>query len=53
MLNYVEGYARSKKKVMLNFYETSYGSLKETAYLFYLANKLGYISQETYQSMFE
>lgn len=47
-LNYVEGYARSRKKVMKHFYEISYGSLCETNAIFYLAVHLGYISREEY-----
>lgn len=53
MLNYVEGYARSKKKVMLNFYETSYGSLQESIYVFFLASELHYISTEEYAPLFK
>jgi len=33
ILNYIEGFARKREKVYLNFLETSYGSLKESAYL--------------------
>lgn len=33
MLNYIEGYARQRNKVYINFLETSYGSLKESSYL--------------------
>jgi len=39
MLNYVEGFARKKEKVKLNFYEISYGSLQETKYIIYFAYK--------------
>lgn len=53
MLNYVEGYARSKKKVMLNFYETSYGSLQESIYVFYLSLELNYIKAEDYKLLFD
>jgi len=52
LLNYVEGYARSKKKVMLNLYETSYGSLQESICIFYLATKLKYISTKEYMELF-
>jgi len=52
MLNYIEGYARTKKKVMLNFYETSYGSLQESSYIFYLAVRLGYIKMKEYNKLF-
>ncbi len=33
ILNYIEGYARRRPAVQLNFFETSYGSLKESEYL--------------------
>lgn len=49
MLNYVEGYARMKPLVTLNFYETAYGSLKESIYVRFLATELGYISQDEYR----
>lgn len=49
MLNYVEGYARIKFGTMLNFFETSYGSLKESIYCRYLASCLGYVTNEEYQ----
>ena len=48
MLNYVEGYARIKIAVMLNFYETAYGSLKESIYARFLAMNLGYITKKEY-----
>lgn len=35
ILNYIEGYARKRKAVKQNFWEISYGSLKETKYLIY------------------
>jgi len=53
MLNYVEGYSRTKKKVMLNFYETSFASLKESIYVFYLALRLKYIDKVDYYKLFE
>jgi len=34
VLNYVEGYARRRLLVRLNFLEISYGSLRESDYLF-------------------
>lgn len=49
MLNYIEGFARRKKKVYLNFLETSYGSLKETKYLLHFSLKERYLSSEDYQ----
>lgn len=52
MLNYVEGFARSKKKVMLNFYETSYGSLQESITIFYFATKFLFIHTSEYIQLF-
>ena len=42
VLNYIEGYARRRSKVLKNFLETSYGSLKESEYilLFCLQEKM-------------
>ncbi len=48
ILNYVEGYARFKPKVKLNFWEISYGSAKECKYLIYLAYEQKWISQDEY-----
>lgn len=53
LLNYTEGYARSKKAVMLNFYETSYGSLQESICVFYLATQLDYITSSEYLRLYE
>ena len=53
MLNYVEGYARFKTKVYLNFLETSYGSLKESMYLVRLGRDLNYINDDNYQKIFD
>lgn len=52
MLNYVEGYGRTKKAVIVNFYETAFGSLKESIYTFYLALSLQYIQEEEYKKLF-
>jgi len=49
MLNYVEGYARMRNTVMINFFETSYASLKESMYCRYLAYCLDYISVDEYK----
>lgn len=49
MLNYIEGYARMRDTVKLNFYETSFGSLKESIYAKFLAKELLYITDEEYQ----
>ena len=48
ILNYIEGYARRRKKVQLQFFETSYGSLVESRYLYNFALKRKWISKETY-----
>lgn len=37
MLNYVEGYARRRDKVKLNFYEISHGSSQECKYILFFA----------------
>jgi len=37
VLNYIEGYARNRQLVRLNFLETSFGSLKESKYLLYFS----------------
>ncbi|MBI4427443.1 MAG: four helix bundle protein [Candidatus Magasanikbacteria bacterium] len=49
MLNYLEGYARMRDAVKLNFYETSFGSLKESIYVKFLAKNLGHITEEEYK----
>ena len=46
MLNFLEGFARIKPKVKLNFYEISYGSIKECKYIVYLSKELNYISAD-------
>jgi len=53
MLNYVEGYARMKGKVQLNFFEISYGSLKESIYIKYLSKCLKYIDDYEYKKILE
>jgi four helix bundle protein len=49
ILNYIEGYARKKKLVLINFLEISYGSLKECKYLLYFSFKEGYLKEKEYQ----
>ena len=51
MLNYVEGYARFKTGTKLQFYETSYGSLKESKYLIYFSFTEEYIKKEDYDKL--
>jgi four helix bundle protein len=49
VLNYVEGYARRKALVQLNFFEISYGSLEESKYLLNFALERKYIDNERFQ----
>lgn len=51
VLNYIEGYARFRKKEKLHFFEISYGSLKETVYLVYFVYTEDYIEKENYQEL--
>jgi four helix bundle protein len=48
ILNYIEGYSRKKQQVMINFYEISYGSLKESKYLLDFSFKENYIDEDGY-----
>jgi four helix bundle protein len=48
ILNYIEGFARQKRAVKRNFWETSYGSLQESKYLVFFSHREGYVSQEDY-----
>ncbi len=52
MLNYVEGYGRRRPKVKLNFFEISYGSVRECKYLIYLSYELHWIEKNTYDMLF-
>ncbi len=45
VLNYIEGYARRKPLVRLNFLEISYGSLQESKYLLKFSFDENYINQ--------
>ncbi len=49
MLNYVEGFARNRNLVYINFLEISYGSLKECKYLLSFSLKEGYINEVDYK----
>lgn len=49
ILNYIEGFARQKKAVKKNFWEISYGSLKESKYLLHFALVEEYFNQKEYQ----
>lgn len=48
ILNYIEGFARKRPAVQLNFYETSYGSLKESRYLMDFSRTESWINAEDY-----
>lgn len=52
VLNYIEGYARNKILVQLNFFEIAYGSLRESKYLLYFASKRNFITEQEYQKGF-
>ena len=49
ILNYIEGFARCKKLVKLNFWEMSYGSLKESKYLLHFCLTENYLNKKEYQ----
>jgi four helix bundle protein len=48
MLNYLEGYARKKPLVQLNFLEISYGSLEESKYLSHFSRQQNFITEADY-----
>jgi four helix bundle protein len=50
ILNYIEGYARKRLLVKKNFWEISYGSLKESKYLLHFSLKENYLSDEKYRA---
>jgi four helix bundle protein len=49
VLNYVEGFARRRELVQLNFLEISYGSLKESKYLLHFALVEKYLNEKDYE----
>ena len=51
VLNYIEGFARGKKAVKQNFWETSYGSLKESKYLLHFSLIEKYLNQNDYDKV--
>lgn len=51
MLNYVEGFARQRKKIFKNFIEISYGSMKESKYLLYFSCKREYLAYKEYKEL--
>jgi four helix bundle protein len=48
ILNFIEGFARFQKNVQRNFFEISYGSLKESKYLLHFSFVEKYISREEF-----
>lgn len=48
ILNYIEGYARRRPAVQLNFFEISYGSFKESRYLLDFSRKENFLNEEDY-----
>ena len=49
-LNYIEGYARNRRLVQINFFEMSYGSLKEAKYLLKFSIKEGFLAENNIDS---
>jgi len=43
VLNYIEGYARKRRLVKINSFETSYGSLQESKYLLKFCREVGWV----------
>ena len=50
ILNYIEGFARQKKAVKRNFWEISYGSLKESKYLLHFTMIERYYDKKEYNN---
>jgi four helix bundle protein len=51
MLNYVEGYARRRDKVKLNFFEIAHGSTQECKYIIYFSFCQQWITNAQYQQL--
>lgn len=51
ILNYIEGYSRFKTKVLINFLEISYGSLKESKYLINFCYIERFVSKTEYDNI--
>lgn len=49
ILNFIEGFARARTQVKKNFWEISYGSLKESKYLLHFSLKEGYLTDGDYK----
>lgn len=50
ILNYIEGYARKRPLVKINFFEISYGSLKESKYLLEFSFKERWIKENDHKT---
>lgn len=50
-MNYIEGYARKKIAVRVNFLETSYGSLQESKYLLDFSFKEKYLEKNKFDEL--
>ena len=53
VLNYIEGFARFKPGFKIQFYENSYGSLKESKYLIYFSYTENYIPSDDHNKLIE
>ena len=51
--NIAEGYGRSKTNDKLHFMSIAYGSLLETKNFIYLANRLEYLTKDTFNSLID
>ena len=51
ILNYIEGFAREKNAVKRNFWEISYGSLKESKYLLHFSLIESYLNEDDYKKL--
>lgn len=51
ILNYIEGFARRKNKVNINFLEISYGSLQESKYLIKFSFVEGYLNKTEHDDL--
>lgn len=51
ILNYIEGYARQRDKVLKNFLEISYGSLQESKYLIEFSRERKYVKDSDCQEL--
>ena len=49
ILNYIEGFARKRRLVKINFFEISYGSLQESKYLLEFAQKENWITEAVFR----